>query len=517
MEINIYRELRDWWEKRQAKKQARLKNDFLPEAMEIVEKPTSPLGGTVIIAVSMLALFFVVWAIVGRVDEVVSARGKIVSITGTQIVQTANGGVVKKICVKEGEHVSAGQELVILDASVYEITLQNTSHNIELLEYENELLQKLLVGSPINETVDDTDSEKIEIQKYVLSLQTEYESKRDELLSEGKKTDTLLGQQEEALDAIESRQDSLKKQRDILEKAANGKNTTEKTAEKIALAILQKEAELEDYQKLYEAGAITKAELIGCENELELLKKDYEIQKQSVIYEDYDNTLRMLEIEEQIRQADSEYASQEGSVEITKEQDAQNLSNLSTLRADYEARLSGMIVQNQNNIRDYRAQQEIQTLDVVEQRIIAPVAGTVRTLDVTTEGGVLGAAQQIAAIVPDDGQMMAEIEVLNKDIGYLENNQEAAMKLDTYNFQKYGKLSGRVVNISPDAVWSDQRGWVYKVHVAIDSTNLGKQSEEAAVGIGMEGTVEVKVADRAIIDFFLEPVVDHFDGSLKVR
>lgn len=517
MEINMHREMRSWWEKRQAKKQARLKNDFLPEALEIVEKPTSPMGGTVIIVVSMLALFFVIWAIVGRVDEVVSARGKIVSITGTQLIQTSNGGVVKRICVKEGEHVSAGQELVILDASVYEITLQNTRHNIELLEYENKLLQKLLAGNLIDKTAGDEDNEKAEILKYVMSLQTEYESKREELLSEGKKTDVLLSQQEEVLDAIESRQASLKKQQAILEKAANGKNTTEQTAEKIDLAILQKEAELEDYQKLYAAGAITRAELIGCENELELLQKDYEIQKQSVIYEDYDNTLRMLDVEEQIRQTDSEYVSQEGAVEIAKEQDAQSRSNLSVLRADYEAKLSGMIVENQNSIRDYQAQQELQTLDVVEQRIIAPVAGTVRTLDVTTEGGVLTPAQQIAAIVPDDGQMMAEIEVLNKDIGYLENHQEAAMKLDTYNFQKYGKLSGRVVNISPDAVWNDQKGWVYKVHVAIDSTDLRKQDTEAAVGIGMEGTVEVKVADRAIIEFFLEPVVEHFDGSLKVR
>ncbi len=517
MEMHIHRKLRTWWEKRQAGKQARLRNDFLPEAMEIVEKPASPLGGTVIIAVSLLALFFVVWAIAGRVDEVVSARGKIVSITGTQIIQTANGGVIKKICVKEGEHVSAGQELVILDASVYEITLQNTVHSIELLEYENELLQKLLTGSAVGVEEDDTDIEKAEIQKYVISLQTEYESKRDELLSEGNKTDALLGQQEEALEAITSRQDSLKKQRDILEKAANGKNTTEQTAEKLNLAILQKEAELEACQKLYEAGAITGAELAGCENELELLQKDYEIQKQSVVYEDYDNTLRMIEIEEQIRQADSEYASQKGAVDIAKEQNTQNLSNLATLRADYEARLGGMIVENQNRIRDYRAQQEIQTLDVVEQRIIAPVAGTVRTLDITTEGGVLEPAQQIAAIVPDDGQMMAEIEVLNKDIGYLENGQDAAMKLDTYNFQKYGKLNGKVVNISPDAVWSDQKGWIYKAHVAIDSASLGRQGGEAAVGIGMEGTVEVKVTDRAIIEFFLEPLVDHFDGSLKVR
>lgn len=74
-----------------------------------------------------------------------------------------------------------------------------------------------------------------------------------------------------------------------------------------------------------------------------------------------------------------------------------------------------------------------------------------------------------------------------------------------------------MVNISPDALWSDQRGWIYKVQVAIDSADFAQGVSDVTVGIGMEGTVEVKVADRAIIDFFLEPVADHFDGSLKVR
>ncbi|MCM1113679.1 MAG: HlyD family efflux transporter periplasmic adaptor subunit [Muribaculum sp.] len=512
----MYRGFRDRWERYQAGRQAKLRNDFLPEAMEIVEKPASPLGAAVILIVAAVVLFFGIWAFCGRMDEVVTARGRIVSITGTQVVQTANGGVVREICVKEGDHVEAGQELVILDASAYEIALHNTNRNIELLEYENSLLEQLLAGiMPGADTGEDV--EKAEIRKYVLSLREEYESQRKELLSEKKKADLQLTRQNEDLDSIANRRSFLKNQQKILQEAADGENAAEQNAEKTALAIRQKKAQLRDYQELCDAGAVAQAEVDALKDELALLQKEYEIQGQSAVYEDYDNTLRLLEIENQIEQADSEYAAQVQAVEIAREQGAQSLGNLDALRADYEAKLSGMIVENRNSITDRRAEQELQTLDVVEQRIISPVAGTVRTLDVTTQGGVLGAAQQIAAIVPDDGQMMAEIEVLNKDIGYLENHQEAAMKLDTYNFQKYGKLSGRVVNISPDALWSDQKGWVYKVQVAIDSADFAQGASDASVGIGMEGTVEVKVADRAIIDFFLEPVADHFDGSLKVR
>lgn len=513
----MFDKLTAWWDKLQARRQEKIRSDFLPEALEIVEKPASPLGAAVIWLVTAIVVFFVLWAIFGKLDEVVSARGKIVSITGTQTVQTVNGGVVKEICVKEGEHVEAGQEIAVLDAAVYEITLDNTNRNIELLEYENELLQKLLDGTDIDAPENLQDSEKAELCKYVLSLWSEYENQREELLSEDRKAQMQLASQEEVLDSIEGSRTYLTRQQEILQKAAEEKSTAEQGAERIALEIAQKEAEWEDSQELLKAGVISRAELTSLENELSLLRADYEIQCQTAVDEDYDNELRLLEVEGQLQNMDSEYAAQKEAVEIAREQGEQTEGNLETLRANFEAKINAMIVENQNRISNQRADRELQTLDVEEQRVIAPVAGVVKTLNITTEGGVLGAGQEIADIVPDDGQMMAEIEVLNQDIGYLATNQEAAMKLDTYDFQKYGKLNGYVVSIAPDALWNEQKGWVYVVKVAIDSEEFEKKHPDIAVGIGMEGTVEVKVAKRRIIAFFLEPVVEYFDGSLKVR
>lgn len=509
--------LADWREHYQAKRQVKLRNEFLSEAMEIVEKPASPLGAGVIAAVTAVVLFFTGWAVLGKMDEIVSARGKIVSVTGIQKVQAVNGGVVKEIYVEEGDHVEAGQELAVLDAAAYEITLRNTNRNIELLEYENALLSMLLEDLEITEPADHEDGEKAELRKYVKSLQAEYENQKEELVNVDQQLDLQLIQQNEALNSIKKEQENLKAQHRILCEAAEGKGAAEQSAEKIALAIAQKETELNDLKILYEAGAITRAEWMEFENELELLRQDYEIQKQSVIYEDYENSLQLLELEDELQRVDSEYATQREAVEIMKKQGEQSESDLAVLRANFEAKVNGMIVENQVDITNQRAKQAIQSLELVEQHILSPVSGTVKTLEITTEGGVMQAAQQIASIVPDDGQMIAEIQVLNKDIGYIEVGQDAAMKLDTYNFQKYGKLEGRVVNISPDALWDEQKGWVYMVKVAIDSENFGRAFPEATVGIGMEGTMEVKVADRAVIEFFLEPVVEYFDSSLKVR
>lgn len=91
------------------------------------------------------------------------------------------------------------------------------------------------------------------------------------------------------------------------------------------------------------------------------------------------------------------------------------------------------------------------------------------------------------------------------------------IKLDTFDFQEYGKLEGVVVFVSPDAVWNDLYGWVYKAKIAIDEEKFKQKNPGIEIGVGMECTAEVKVDERRIIEFFLEPIVEHFDGSLKIK
>ena len=187
------------------------------------------------------------------------------------------------------------------------------------------------------------------------------------------------------------------------------------------------------------------------------------------------------------------------------------------MKVEYEEKLSTLIRDNKNNISTQEANEKIQAVSVGEQVLVSPVDGVVKTLDVNTVGGVLTASQSVATIVPDGTQMLAEVEILNQDIGYVQAGQETAIKLDTYNFQDYGKLDGVIVSVSPDAIWNEQKGWVYKAKVSVDSEKFQQANSDIEVAVGMEGTVEVKVKERRIVEFFLEPLVEHFDGSLKVR
>jgi hypothetical protein len=89
------------------------------------------------------------------------------------------------------------------------------------------------------------------------------------------------------------------------------------------------------------------------------------------------------------------------------------------------------------------------------QLLTAPVDGVVQQLAVHTVGGVVTPAQQLAVIVPADAALEVEAMVSNRDIGFVHPGQEAQVKIDTFNFTRYGLLHGRVMSVSRDAIVRD--------------------------------------------------------------
>ena len=91
-----------------------------------------------------------------------------------------------------------------------------------------------------------------------------------------------------------------------------------------------------------------------------------------------------------------------------------------------------------------------------EQVLRAPVDGTVQQLAIHTLGGVVTPAQQLMMIVPVDSHLEAEAMVSNRDIGFVQTGEAAEIKIDTFNFTRYGLLHGEVVDVSQDAIVRDK-------------------------------------------------------------
>ena len=77
------------------------------------------------------------------------------------------------------------------------------------------------------------------------------------------------------------------------------------------------------------------------------------------------------------------------------------------------------------------------------QKLTAPVDGMVQQLAIHTIGGVVTPAQALMLIVPAESRLEIEAMISNRDIGFVEVGQDAAIKVDTFNFTRYGLLHGQ--------------------------------------------------------------------------
>lgn len=170
-------------------------------------------------------------------------------------------------------------------------------------------------------------------------------------------------------------------------------------------------------------------------------------------------------------------------------------------------------------------------------RLSAPVDGTVQQLTVHTIGGVVQAAQPIMVIVPRQDQVEIEAFVENKDIGFIHEGQAAEVKVETFDYTKYGTIKGRVSHVSRDAIdpngtaamerlqnkdkqKKDQdktKGAVYSIKILLDQKSMNIDGREVALSPGMSASIEVKTGSRRIIEYFLSPLIQHGRESLNER
>ena len=92
--------------------------DFAPALLAIQEKPPSPLPRIMLYTLAGLFSILLVWALIGQVDVIATAEGKLVPQSYLKIVQPADSGILQAILVKEGDAVQAGQVLMRMDAQV---------------------------------------------------------------------------------------------------------------------------------------------------------------------------------------------------------------------------------------------------------------------------------------------------------------------------------------------------------------------------------------------------------------
>jgi hemolysin D len=147
----------------------------------------------------------------------------------------------------------------------------------------------------------------------------------------------------------------------------------------------------------------------------------------------------------------------------------------------------------------------------------APVDGTVQQLAVHTLGGVVTEAQALMAIVPRDEAVEVEAFVENKDIGFVNVGQQAAVKVETFPFTKYGTIDATVTQVSNDAINDEKKGLLYSLRARLAQATIRVEEKSLLLSPGMAVTVEIQTGQRRVIEYFLSPLLQYGDESLRER
>jgi hemolysin D len=172
------------------------------------------------------------------------------------------------------------------------------------------------------------------------------------------------------------------------------------------------------------------------------------------------------------------------------------------------------------------------------QLMTAPVSGVVQQLAVHTIGGVVTPAQTLLVIVPRDSHLEIEAMVTNHDIGFVHAGDQVEIKVDTFDFTRYGLLHGRVLSISQDSIprevpsdksadkpagsaseSSEPKGQdlTYAARISLDRVQMQVEDKMVNLSPGMAVTAEIKTGSRRIISYLLSPLMKYKEESLHER
>ena len=147
--------------------------------------------------------------------------------------------------------------------------------------------------------------------------------------------------------------------------------------------------------------------------------------------------------------------------------------------------------------------------------IRAPENGTVQNISLVVPGQSVSAGSSVMDLVPSMDYLVAEIDVNNKDIGFVEIGQEVIVKFDALPYTKYGHLAGTIVNLARDSVEGSDGSKRYKALVKLPTQVMTTIERDVELIPGMTVSAEIKLSRRRVIEYFLSTFKRYKSESIR--
>ncbi|MBD2793478.1 HlyD family type I secretion periplasmic adaptor subunit [Xenorhabdus sp. 42] len=431
--------------------------DFLPTHLALSQRPPSPFARYTAITLSIGVLVALLWACLGKLDVQATATGRLIASGRSQIIQAYEQSRIVAIHVGNGQHVAKGTPLLTLHTLGVN---QDIARLLEQRDYltEEEIRYQALLGKH--------DPSSLPL------FQQQPEAKRNKIL-------THYHHEKEEFDSVIT---NIYAEMEVNLSSQKARNSDIRSLINLRENIYQR---LQARKTLSQKQVISKVEYLEQEKEF-------------------------LETERLISQQKSE------------------LGILLTQYKSLEERLKGLKVQKEREWFEKGKQAEMQ-LAVLKQEISkvqereeleivrSPVTGTIQQLSVHTLGAVLQPAQNLMVIVPDNQVQLAEIQILNKDVGFVRPGQQVTVKVDAFPYTRYGTIEGTLLSISRDSTTDERLGLVFPAQISLKQNNIIVDGKPVDITAGMSIVAEIKTDQRRVIDYLLSPIQEYQSEALREK
>jgi adhesin transport system membrane fusion protein len=402
---------------------------------------------------------FLGWAAYANIGETTVGEGKVIPSSQVQVVQNLEGGIVSEIRIKVGDVVQKNQVLMLIDDTRYTSSFQENKAKNDALTAKIARLNAEVSGQA---SLDFSAKFRKDNHDLVDREITLFRSRQAEF-----NANTAAFRQQ-----IDQRTQELKEKRSRL-----GQINT-------SLELLNKELTMS--RPLVKQGAMSEVELLRLERQANDLKGELESTK-----------ITIPRLESAVAEARNKLDSY-----VAKFR-ADALAELNQVRAEQEG----------------TAATGVALKDRVERAVVrSPVAGTIKSVKVTTIGGVVQPGSELLEIVPLEDNLLVEARVKPRDIAYLRPGQEALVKITAYDFSIYGGFPAKLEYISADSITDEKKNEsYYLVRVRTTSTTPARSDKPLAIIPGMTATVHIQTGEKTFLHYLLKPIIKTKELAFRER
>lgn len=420
-----------------------------------MERPPSKHLRTVSWIIFVFVVIAILWLSFSTVDIIVSAQGKIVPVGQVKIIQPAGEGIVRKVYVHDGQRVKAGDPLLELDST-------------------SSVADKQQLNMRLSKS-------RLTVQRLRAELGEDVVLGKGVTVHNARLLDSENRHLQASKNAFLETVDILKQERD---QAKTRLSSARHEREKTKAEIKHLESQLLKKTRQAKAGLIAGQEVIDGRFVLHSTMK------------------KLLIIDDRIN---------EENLKLDEANNRLEAASLDNRRQIYK----------ELSEAEHQLQVASQALDRAKEYQIlkSPVNGIVQQLAIHTIGAVVNRGQHLMAIVPVDAELQVDAKLLNKDIGFVSENIPAKIKVDAFEYTRYGTLAGILQWVGADAILDENLGLVYPARITLLDTSLPNNvnGRVAVVQPGMGVSTDIVIGQRRLIQYFLAPLLRYKDESLTER